>query len=109
VLIDRNTSSTSESPTAKAHGRVDMLVCATKLLLAVVAALATGGTVAPRALAIVACAVAALQLHATVVYQPLANHTWNCVHGAFAAVFAWAAGLTLLALQRDRAEDQVSS
>ncbi len=100
-------SPTSESLQAKAHGRVDMVLCVCKGLLALIAALVSGGALQPVMLISLVCIVAAVQLYAVVVYQPLYNRTWNQYQGAFAALFAWAAGCTLLADLRQRPEDQV--
>ena len=105
MFIDRNPL--SESIQARAHGRVDMLLCCCKGLLALVAALTAGGTLQPIGLIVVACCVALVQLYAVVVHQPLFSRRWNCYTGAFALVFAWAAACTLLAHLRQRPDDQV--
>ena len=105
LLIDRNP--TSESMTAKAHGRVDMLLCSCKAILALVASITASGTVKPALLIVATCIVAVVQLYATTVYQPLYSQRWNQYHGSFALVFAWAAGCTLLAELRGKPEDEV--
>jgi uncharacterized membrane protein len=107
IFVDRDPASTCIH--AKAHGRIDMLLVCCKLLLSLVAALTYGDSLTPLAYLIVVCVVALVQLVAVVVYQPLRQSWWNYVNGGFAAVFAWAAGLALLALIRDKPEEQVGT
>ncbi len=107
IFVDRDPASTCIH--AKAHGRIDMLLVCCKLLLSLAAALTHGDSLTPLAYLSVVCVVALVQLVAVVVYQPLRQSWWNYVNGGFAAVFAWAAGLALLALIRDKPEEQVGS
>jgi hypothetical protein len=105
LLVDRNP--VSESIVARAHGRVDMLLCSCKALLALAGALTAAGTARPALLIIASCIVAVLQLYAYVVYQPLYSARWNQYHGSFALVFAWAAACTLLAQLRHKPDNEV--
>ncbi len=98
----------SESIQAKAHGRVDMLLCCCKGVLSLVAALTIGGTLQPVVLVSVLCVVGFIQLYAEIGLQPLYSRRWNQFNGAFALVFGWSTLCTLLAHLRDRPEDQVS-
>jgi hypothetical protein len=94
---------------AKPHGRVDMLLCVMRAVLAIAAALTAGGTLAPVVLVAACVALALLQLYVVMVYQQFFSLPCNQYQGAGAAVLAWASLCTLLAHVRGRPEDQVES
>jgi hypothetical protein len=83
VLIDRDC--TSESVLAKAHGRVDMLLCLTSSVLTLLYTLTLNGNVGSVAFMSVACALALLRLYCIMVYQPMLNQYWNRLAQAFLA------------------------
>jgi hypothetical protein len=47
------------------------------------------------------------RLYTVLTYQPFYRPVVNQYHGAFAAVFAWGAIITLLAEERNKPADQV--
>jgi hypothetical protein len=97
----------SESLEAKPHGRVDMVLCALKVLLALVVSLRA--TVSTAVIVIVLCVAAAVQLYALLFYLPYFKEFMNHLTCSFGMVFAWATVCSLMAYVRDQPDDQVEA
>ena len=108
MFVDRNPA--SSFVLAQAHGRMDMVDCTAKALLAVVAAIASSpDATAASASALVVCVgcAALVQLYIAAVYQPLFSRHWNQCRGGMAAVVLWASACAGLAHFRAMPDDEV--
>jgi hypothetical protein len=108
MFVDRNPA--SSFVLAQAHGRMDMVDCTAKALLAVVAAIASSPnatTTSASALVVCVGCVGLMQLYIAAVYQPLFSRHWNQCRGGMAAVVLWASACAGLAHFRAMPDDEV--